>query len=229
MVIFEWMNLLSQIDPRLSNALQIVSAVVGIIAFLFGSKKLKVQILLAVVVLGGIWFEGKAGQPSTEQNPSPVIAALPYPAQIGKQFDTAFRLAGRGECEKALEIFNAVERADPNYPTLYFQEAYCLRIVEQLPAALIAARMALEQSLAAGGRQGLVELGHVAFMLAEIEVLSGQPNDALIALQEAVAHGFPFGCDVRRDPDFQRMKADERFAPLVEVIEARGTRPCLGS
>ena len=149
-----------------------------------------------------------------EEHPLRPAALEPAPAQGA--FDAANAAFEAGRYEEAAAAY---ERAlGPNAPAAaeaegeeWYRYGYALHVTGNLQRALAAHERATDFPKVAPS---------AAYNLACAHALLGHPDEAFAALDRAVGLGFRGLAQMEGDPDLASLRADPRWAPLKEKVEA---------
>ena len=139
--------------------------------------------------------------------PSVALAAQ-LPANDPK-VTQARSLQRAGDYEGAAQAWRAVLETAPQSPVAWYNLGYSLHAAGKLEEALAAHETAA----------GFPAIEATArYNAACAHALLGDAEAAFAALERAIAAGFTNASLAQSDPDLESLRADERFAPLIESI-----------
>lgn len=111
--------------------------------------------------------------------------------------------------EQAAQVYRALLEQDPQDGSLWFRLGSALQAGGSLDPAIEANRHAA----------GFPEVrANALYNLARAHALKGQKEDALHALEEAVAAGFKAGWSLANDPDLAAIRTEPRFQKLLAAL-----------
>ena len=138
-------------------------------------------------------------------------SGAPLFAQTRAEMQAAIALRDQGRHGEAIEVFEAIVRANPSNPNARFQLAYCVHASGDHERAIDLHRIA-----ASFPQVRMHSLYNLACALAA----TGRREEALVALSDAVDAGFSNAEAARQDSELASLETDPRFEEALAYIGA---------
>ena len=159
----------------------------------------RLSLLLALLLLGS------AAHSQSQNSPPNTIATAANAAYQSKDWS------------KAQSLYSQLVQAQPDVYLNWYRLGVCSQALGQHQQALDAFQKAQAKGLA---------VSVVGYNIASVLASMGQAEKAIDQLAEAVKQGYKQPDQMDTDPDLQSLRADSRFAPLLEQAK-RNRTPCL--